>query len=358
LPSLKSLRQRIDRLDRQLVALLDQRAALAVAVGRLKLKDGQGTFSPDREQAVYANAQAASRGALSKEALRAIFREIMSSSLGAVVAPTIAYQGPPMSFAHLAARRKFGSQVTYVPCSTIGDVFAEVERRRADYGVVPIENSLEGTIGYTLDRLVDTELTISSEILQPIDHHAAGACPLSKVKRLYLHPQAHAQCRTWIEAHLPSVKLVETLSTSMAAAMAHNHPKDSAALSSEDAARRYGLTILARSVGDSAQNITRFFVLGRTVARPTGRDKTSLVFSIKDRVGALHDMLVPFRRHRINLTKIESRPSKRKAWDYYFFVDLEGHAQTPAVAKAVAALEERCTFLKVLGSYPASSPGA
>ncbi|MBI4227344.1 MAG: prephenate dehydratase [Candidatus Omnitrophica bacterium] len=356
MPTLKALRRRIDQLDRRLVALLNDRAAVAAAVGRLKLTGGQGTtFSPDREQAVYANAMAASRGPLSKEALRAIFREVMSSSLGAVVAPTIAYQGPPMSFAHLAARRKFGSQVTYVPCATIGDVYGDVERRRADYGVVPIENSLEGTVGYTLDRLVETELVISSEILQPIDHHAVGACPLAKVKRLYLHPQAHAQCRAWIEAHLPAAKLVETLSTSMAAAMAHNHPTDSAAIASEEAARRYGLSFLARSVGDSSRNVTRFLVVGRTVARPTAHDKTSLVFSIKDRVGALHDMLAPFRRYRINLTKIESRPSRRKAWDYYFFVDLEGHAQTAAVAKAIAALEERCTFLKVLGSYPASA---
>ena len=352
--TLTQLRQRIDRIDRQLVRLLNERTTLASAIGHLKLRDGQGTFSPDREQAVYANALSASHGPLPTEALRAIFREIMSSSLAGVAPPMIAYQGPPMSFAYLAAKRKFGSQVNFRDCPTIGDVFTEVERSRADYGVVPIENSVEGTVGYTLDRLVDTELVVSSEILQPVDHQVAGMCPLAKVKRLYLHPQAHAQCRTWIETHLPRVKLVETLSTSMAAAMAHNHPQDSAAVASEEAARRYRLHLLARSVGDSSQNITRFFVVGRTVAKPTGRDKTSLVFSIKDHVGALHDMLVPFRRCRINLTKIESRPSKRKAWDYYFFVDLEGHMTTPAVARAVQALEERCTFLKVLGSYPAS----
>lgn len=352
--NLPQLRRQIDRLDRRLVALLNERARLAQAVGRLKLKEGQGTFSPDREQAVYAQALRANRGPLSAQALKAIFREVMSSSLAGVVPPTIAYQGPPMSFAHLAAKRKFGSQVTFADCPTIGEVFTEVERGRADYGVVPIENSVEGTVGYTLDRLVETDLVISSEVLQPIDHQAAGVCPLRRVKRLYLHPQAHAQCREWIETHLPKARLVETLSTSMAAAMAHNHPRDSAAIASEEAARRYGLMILARSVGDRSQNITRFFVIGRTVARPGGRDKTSLVFSITDRVGALHDMLVPFRRYRINLTKIESRPSRRKAWDYYFFVDLEGHAATPTVAKALAALEERCTFLKVLGSYPAS----
>lgn len=350
---LQQLRQRIDRLDRRVVALLNARATLAAAIGHLKLRDGQGAFSPDREQAVYAHVVGASRGPLTAGALRAIFREIMSSALAGVATPTIAYQGPRMSFAYLAAKRKFGSQVTLLDCPTIGEVFTEVERRRADYGVVPIENSAEGTVGYTLDRLVDTDLTISSEVLQPVDHQVAGAGPLGRVTRLYLHPQAHAQCRRWIETHLPRATLVETLSTSMAAAMAHTHPKGSAAIASEEAARQYRLRILARSVGDTAQNLTRFFVVGRTAAKPTGRDKTSLVFSINDRVGALHDMLVPFRRYRINLTKIESRPSRRKVWDYYFFVDLEGHAQTPSVAKAVSALAARCTFLKVLGSYPA-----
>lgn len=349
---LQLLRHRIDRLDRRVVALLNARAALAAAIGRWKLKDRQGTFSPDREQAVYANVSSANRGPCSAGALKAIFREIMSSSLSSVATPTIAYQGPPMSFAYLAAKRTFGSQVSFVECPTIGDVFVEVERGRADYGVVPIENSVEGTVGYTLDRLVETDLVISSEVLQPVDHQVVGACPVRRIRRLYLHPQAHAQCRRWIETHVPGVREIETLSTSMAAAMAHNHPKDSAAIASEEAARRYGLRILARSVGDSSQNLTRFFVLGRTPSRPTGRDKTSLVFSIKDRVGALHDMLAPFRRYRINLTKIESRPSRRKAWDYHFFVDLAGHAKTPAVVKALAALEERCTFLKVLGSYP------
>ena len=352
--SLQRLRQQIDRIDRQLVAWLNARARLAASIGRMKLKDGQGAFSPDREQLVYRHAVAAGRGPLSAEALRAIFREVMSSSLSTVATPVIAFQGPPMSFASLAARRKFGSQVKFMDCQTIGDVFVEAERGRADYGVVPIENSVEGTVGYTLDRLVETDLVISSEVLQPVDHQVVGMCPLSRVRRLYLHPQAHAQCRTWIETHLPRAKLVETLSTSMAAAMAHNHPKGAAAVASAEAARRYRLKILARSVGDSSQNVTRFFVIGRTMARPTGRDKTSLVFSIKDHVGALHDMLVPFRRNRINLTKIESRPSKRKIWDYYFFVDLEGHAQSPSVSRALADLEERCTFMKVLGSYPAS----
>lgn len=335
-----------------MVLLLNERARLAAAIGHLKLRDGQGAFSPEREQAVYAHVTRANRGPLSTAALKAIFREIMSSALSTVACPRIAYQGPPMSFAYLAAKRKFGTQVEFIECPTIGDVFTEVERGRADFGVVPIENSVEGTVGYTLDRLAETDLVISSEILQPIDHHAVGTCPLSRVKRLYLHPQAHAQCRAWIEMHLPRVRLIETLSTSMAASMAREHPKDSAAIASEEAARQYGLSILARSVGDSSQNLTRFFVLGRIQAPPTGRDKTSLVFSIKDRVGALHDMLVPFRQYRINLTKIESRPSGAKAWDYYFFVDLEGHVRTDRVVKALAALEERCTFLKVLGSYP------
>ena len=352
--NLKQLRKKIDQIDRALVRLLNQRIRLASSIGREKVKGGKGIFSPEREQAVYSNALKSSKGALSKDALRAIFREIMSSSLGSVAIPTIAYQGPPMSFAYLAAKRKFGSQVSFVECPTIGDVFTEVERGRADYGVVPIENSQEGTVGYTLDRLAETDLSISSEVYQPIDHHVVGRAPLSKVKKLYLHPQAHAQCRLWIETHLPKVKVVETLSTSMAASMALNHPKDSAGITSEEAARSHHLPIRARSVSDSSQNITRFFVMGRTTPPASRSDKTSVVFSIKDRVGALHDMLVPFHKNKINLTKIESRPSKRRIWDYYFFVDMVGHIDNKQVAKALSALEERCTFLKVLGSYPAS----
>ncbi|MCM8794727.1 MAG: prephenate dehydratase [Candidatus Omnitrophica bacterium] len=350
--TLKQLRKRIDQLDTRLIGLLNERAKLAKAVGLLKTQKGVSIFSPEREEQVYAHARGKNGGPLSDEALQAIFREVLSASRALLRNLRVAYQGPAMSFAHQAARRVFGSRAVYQPCETIGDVFTEVEQRRVDHGVVPIENSLEGTVGYTLDRLVDTDLIVVSEIFQPIDHHLAGMVPISKIKRLYIHPQAHAQCRRWLESHLGGVRIVETLSTSMAASMAHSHSKEAAAVTSEEAARKNGLKILASSIGDSARNLTRFFVLGNTPASVTGNDKTSLVFSIKDRVAALHDMLAPFRKYRINLTKIESRPSRKKAWDYYFFVDLEGHQQEPKIAKALSELQHKATWMKVLGSYP------
>lgn len=353
--TLNQLRKRIDALDRKLVTLLNERAALAKAVGLLKARNGVSVFSPDREEQVYANARGANRGPLSNEAIQAILREVLSGSRALVKPVTVAYQGPPMSFGHLAAQRVFGSQAVFRPCETIGDVFNEVEQRRVEHGVVPIENSLEGTVGYTLDRLVDTELVVIRELFQPIDHHLVGRVALTRIKRLYLHPQAHAQCRRWLEIHLGPARIVETLSTSMAASMAHSHPNGSAAVASEEAAKRYGLRLLARSIGDSANNLTRFFVLGTAPAEPTGRDKTSLALSIKDRVGALFEMLIPFKTHRINLTKIESRPSRKRAWDYLFFIDLMGHQKESRVARALAALEAKATWLKVFGSYPCGS---
>lgn len=351
--NLKQLRKRIDALDKKLVQLLNERAELSRSIGLIKAKGGADVFSPEREEQVYANAVGHNHGPLSEETLRAVLREVLSGSRALVRPVSVAVQGPSMSFAHLAAGRVFGSQAVYTFCETIGEVFSEVEQRRVDHGVVPIENSLEGTVGYTLDRLVDTPLHVIAEVFQPIEHHLAGVAPIRRIKRLYLHPQAHAQCRRWLESHFKGMRMVETLSTSMAASMAQAHPKDSAAVTSEEAARQQNLKILARSIGDSARNLTRFFIVGsRSSVGQTGRDKTSLVFSIKDRVAALHDMLVPFKRNRINLTKIESRPSRRRAWDYYFFLDLEGHAHSPRVARAIQTLERQATWLKVLGSYP------
>ncbi len=353
--TLKQFRKRIDALDRKLVGLLNERASISKSVGKLKTQQGGSIFSPEREEQVYANVRRVNRGPLSDDAIQAVVREILSASRALLRTVTIAYQGPAMSFAHQAAMQAFGSQASYEPCETIGDVFTEVEQRRADHGVVPVENSLEGMVGYTLDRLVDTDLIVVGEISQKIGHHLAGKVPISEVKRLYVHPQAYAQCRLWLESRLHGVKIIETLSTSMAAAMAHNRPKDSAAVTSDKAARLHGLKILAYSIGDKAKNETRFFVLGSTPSKPTGGDKTSLVFSIKDRVAALHDMIVPFKENRINLTKIESRPSRRRTWDYYFFIDLEGHQDEPRVARALKALQQRATWMKVLGSYPRPS---
>lgn len=355
--SLKTLRREIDRVDKQILSFLNRRAALTIQIGKLKKKKGGVIFDPDREREIYEKVRRLNRGPLSKETVQAIYREVISGARALEKQLKVAYQGPLFSYAHLAARQVFGSHVDYQDAMTIGDVFTEVERDRADYGVVPIENSIEGTVGYTLDRLIDTELTLCSEVLLKIDHCLVGRTQrLNRIKRLYFHPQAFAQCRGWLEENLYHLKprdYVEVLSTSMAASMVSHHP-DSAAIAHEDAARRYGLRVLFRSIGESHRNVTRFLLLGKQGPRQTGRDKTSLVFSIKDRVGALHDMLVPFKRHRINLTKIESRPSRKKAWEYYFFVDLTGHQEETRVKRALRSLEKQCTFLKILGSYPAA----
>jgi chorismate mutase/prephenate dehydratase len=226
-----------------------------------------------------------------------------------------------------------------------------VERDHADYGVVPIENSVEGAVSHTLDMFVDSELKICSQTILDVAHNLLSNCPKNKIRRIYSNPQVFGQCRLWLEENLAGVEKIEVSSTTRAAQIAAKE-KNSACIASLLAAKVYKLRVIASDIEDSPHNITRFLVIGKTDVPATGRDRTSVMFSIKDRVGALHDMLVPFKKHRINLTKIESRPSKKKAWDYYFFVDLDGHRDNPRVKKALSELEDKCTFLKILGSYP------
>ena len=231
-----------------------------------------------------------------------------------------------------------------------------MEKGRADYGVVPIENSIEGMVNHTLDMFIDSELKICSEILLDISHNLLSkGRRLSVIKRIYSNPQVFGQCRAWIEKNLARAELVEVSSTTKAAELVSRH-RNAAAIGSLLAAKRYNLLVLAKSIEDSKHNVTRFLVIGRTIkVRPTGNDKTSILFSIKDKVGALHDILTPFKRYSINLTKIESRPSKLRAWEYYFFVDMEGHFMDEKVKKALAVLKKNCAYFKVLGSYPSGS---
>jgi chorismate mutase/prephenate dehydratase len=263
----------------------------------------------------------------------------------------IAYLGPEATFTHLAALKKFGSQVKYIACASIADVFLEVERGNADYGVVPIENSIEVAVSHTLDMFVDSDLKICAQIILDVAHNLLANCPKDKIRRVYSNPQVFGQCRLWLQEDLAQAEKIEVSSTTRAAQIA-TREKYSACIASTLAARVYKLKVIAADIEDSPHNITRFLVIGKTEVPSTGEDKTSIMFSIKDRVGALQGMLIPFKKHRINLTKIESRPSKKKAWDYYFFVDLEGHLSNPGVKKALSELESKCTFLKVLGSYP------
>ena len=238
-----------------------------------------------------------------------------------------------------------------VPVKSIGQIFAKVEKKQADFGVVPIENSTEGVVSHTLDMFLDSDLKICAEIILEISHHLLGKGDLKGVRKVYSHPQALAQCRDWLEENLPTAGLLEVESTARAAQTTVRE-KDSAAIASDVAASLYGLKIMASHIEDRPSNYTRFLVIGRDYSEKSGQDKTSILFSIKDRVAALYDMLSPFKNHAINLTKIESRPTKRKAWEYVFFLDFMGHKDDESVKKALAELEEECFFLKILGSYP------
>jgi chorismate mutase/prephenate dehydratase len=349
--SLKTLRKQIDSADKEIVKLLNRRAEITLKIAQLKRRLGKSIYCPDREREVLKAITMMNNGPLNKEALQAIYREVMSGSLALEKSLKIAYLGPEATFTHQASLKRFGSQVSYVPCDSIADVFAQVEKDNADYGVVPIENSIEGAVNHTLDMFVDSDLKVCAQIILGISHNLLGKCAKEKILRVYSNPQVFGQCRIWLQQNLANVEKIEVSSTTRAAQIC-SQEKFSASIASILAAKIYGLKVIARDIEDSPHNITRFLVIGSSDVGRTGHDKTSLLFSIKDRVGALHDMLIPFKTYKVNLNKIESRPSKRKAWDYYFFMDLEGHKDDPNVKKALKELENKCKFLKVLGSYP------
>lgn len=350
--SLKKLRNKVDNLDKEILKLLNKRAEASIDIGKIKSKMKSSIYAPDREEDINRKLTSENRGPLSNDSLLAIYREIMSGSLALQMPSKIAYLGPSKTFTHIAALRKFGKSLEYRECDSIADVFTEVERGRCAYGVVPIENSIEGAVNYTLDMFVDSDLKICSEVYLPIKHNFMSKHrKLSAIKKIYSHEQVFAQCRIWIEKNLPNVKLIPCSSTTTGAMYA-TLGKGSAAIASDLAATTYELKILASSIEDSPHNITRFLVIGKQETEKTGKDKTSIVFSAKDKVGALHDSLVPLKKNKINLTKIESRPSKKKAWEYYFFVDLVGHCEDKNVKRALNELENICAYFKVLGSYP------
>ena len=344
-------RKAIDKLDAQIVKLLNERTRHVLAIGEIKLKAGEEIYAPHREGAVLHRISRQNQGPMSGESLRAIYREVMSSALSLQKSMTVAYLGPEATFTHQAAIRRFGSSLHYSPQKTITEVFADVSKNRADYGVVPIENSTEGVVTHTLDMFVDSDLKIVSQIVLRVQHCLLGRGRRAQIKKLFAHPQALAQCRAWVQNHLPRVEIIETSSNARSAEVAARE-KESAAIAGVLAAEKYKLPVLEYDIQDNAANATRFLVLGRQCSPPTGKDRTSIMFSIVDQVGALYRALSPFRRYRINMTKIESRPSKRKVWEYFFFVDCDGHVNDRKVASALALLGEQCSFVKVLGSYP------
>ena len=352
--TLESLRASIDGVDGRILELLRERAELVDQVGKIKEQSGASYYAPEREEALLQRLVAANRSRLPESSLRAIYREILSSMRALEQTINVAYLGPPTTFSHQAAVAHFGHAVHLRPERTIGEVFEAVERGRAHYGVVPIENSQEGSVNATLDRFMDTDSKICAQVFLPVELNLLGAGPLDKVRRVYSHPQPFGQCRRWLAEHLPAAECIEVSSTARAAELAAAE-KDTAAIAGRMAGEEFGLPVLAPSIQDAASNVTRFFVVGKKSARPSGRDKTSAMFAVKDQPGALAKALEPFENAGISLTRIESRPSKRQAWEYYFFADFAGHAEDPAVARALGELSKVCAFTRILGSYPDTS---
>ena len=348
---LDALRKRIDELDAELVNLLNERTRHAMNIGALKRSDDGEVYVPMREKQVLDRVSAFNQGPLPEESLWAIYREIMSASISLERDLHIAHFGQSGTFTHHAARSRFGTSVRYLSCPTIPDVFDAVNKRVADYGVVPIENSTEGPVNATLDELTMTPLHIYAEIMLPIAHHLMTAPDAGDIAAVYSHPQVFGQCRKWLAENLPQAELIPTSSTARAAERVAVEP-GAGAIASSLAAELHGLRIREANIEDQAGNATRFLVLSRSMGEATGNDKTSICFTVMHKTGALYEALAPFHAVGLNLTKIESRPSRLKAWEYWFFVDFEGHAEEKGVKEALAALREHCTQLSVLGSYP------
>jgi chorismate mutase/prephenate dehydratase len=350
--TLAELRRQIDAIDDQILTLLNRRADLVVAVGKAKQGTSGDYYVPSREQAIYARLIAANAGPFPEEGIRRVFREIISASLSLEQPLKVAFLGPQGTFTHVAAMHQFGFSAQLVPIKSIPSIFEEVSRGRANYGVVPVENSNEGVVSHTLDMFMKSDLKIIAEVLVEVSHDLLNRTGrIEDIRKVISHPQALAQCRAWLEENLTDVPLVDIGSTTQAAQQAAED-ENVAAIASEAAATLYGLRVVKHRIEDNPNNYTRFLVIGQQVPDPGEHDKTSIMFSVRDEPGILYRMLEPFSKRGINLNKIESRPMKGRAWEYIFFLDMEGHIRNEQVAAAVEELQGYCQFLKVLGSYP------
>lgn len=352
--SISKIRKNIDSIDGDILKLLNKRAKLVFEIAKIKTKDKLTIFSAEREAVLLKRLKKLNKGPLKNKDIEIIFTEILSISRALQVLLSVAYLGPKGTFTHLASAKKFGKSVNFVPCNSIREVFHTVEKEDLDYGVVPIENSIEGVINYTLDMFFESNLKICAEILLKISHSLLRTDSRKKLLRIYSHPQVFPQCRSWLLRHYPDVKLIPTAATAKAAEMAKKD-SSSACIGNNILARLYGLKEISSNIQDFSSNVTRFLVVSNSDSASSGDDKTSVLFSVKDRVGALHDILNSFKRYGVNLTKIESRPSKKKPWEYYFFVDFLGHRSDQGVKGVLKNLEKNCIFVKVLGSYPKES---
>ena len=345
-------RAEIDALDEKIVALLNERAARAAAIG--KLKANGGAYRPEREAEVLRRVAAASRGPLASEALAHLFTEIISACRSLEEPLCVAYLGPQGTFSEMALAKQFGASVLAQPCGSIDEVFRAAETGAAQYAVVPVENSTDGAIGRTLDLLLATPLKICAEVVLRVQQNLmAKGASMKAIRKVYSHPQSLAQCHNWLSQHLPGAQRVPQASNAEAARMAAKE-RSAAAIGPEIAAERYKLKVLARAIEDDPRNRTRFLVLGSQDSGPSGSDRTSLVMTTHNRPGSLHELIASFSTHGVNMTRLESRPARTGQWEYYFYVDIEGHQQDPKPAKALAELRDKAPFLKVFGSYPAA----
>lgn len=354
-PSVAALRNQIDRIDRDIIRLANERAKLAIDIGKIKDAQGEAVYSPAREEEVIARALENNKGPLPGECIRAVFRELISGSRCLEQKLRVAYLGPPYSYTHLAALQRFGECVELMPVANIAAVFEEINRGHADFGIAPLENSTDGRIADTLDMFTRLPARICGEVQLRIHHHLLGRCPRSEIQEVYSKPQAISQCRNWIAKHLPNVRVVEVMSTSTAAQLAQEK-QGAAAIASMQAGVHYGLNVLAENIEDQQGNLTRFAVIGEDSAARTGNDKTAVMFEIEHRPGSLADAMNVFKRNRLNMTWIESFPIPRPEGGYLFFVEMQGHQNDTRVKRALALLERRTLRFEILGSYPRSAP--
>jgi chorismate mutase/prephenate dehydratase len=350
---LVTLRESIDHIDDEILRLLNERATLVGQVASLKERMQVPFYVPSRERAIVDRLSQANHGPFPTEAIRPVFQEIFSACLSLEKRIRVAYLGPEATFTHTAVKRQFGLSARAIPVGTIAGVFEEIERGGADFGVVPVENSTEGVVNHTLDTFVGSDLKISAEIVMEIQQNllVRPGVELAQIQRVYSHPQAIAQCRRWLADNLPRATIIEAPSTADASRQARDDA-NGAAVASELAARLYDLVVTRRNIADLSQNVTRFLVIGRAQAEPTGNDKTSILIEIEDKPGILYKVLQPFAERGVNMTRIESRPSRRRPWEYVFFVDVDGHQRDAALSAAIAEVGRQVVAVKVLGSYP------
>ena len=352
LTSLEHLRDDLKKTDREIVRLLNERAEISIKIGKIKSEGGLDVYDASQEAKIFEHLKDINGGVLPEKYLKTIFREIISASRALQKPITVAFLGPEATFSHLAAQSHFGASTIFKAQTTIFNVFDEVERGKVQWGVVPVENSLEGSINLTLDRLLITLLKIHAEIFLRISHCLLSTMErLDGITRVYSIPQVLAQCQGWLRANLPRCALVETESTAAAARIVQKE-SNSAAIGSRLAATTYGLNILSEGIEDNPSNTTRFLVMGEGESRMTGSDKTSILFGTPHTPGALYHALEPFTERHINMMKIESYPVKERLWEYLFFIDFAGHIEDKEIQKCMEDLKRKTTFLKILGSYP------